>query len=287
MNTDKYSAVWVSHSSISDFLRCPRAYYLKNIYRNPETGNKIKLMNPPLSLGQAVHEVVESLSVLPVKERFRESLLLKYNLAWQKISGKQGGFGDAGVEMDYKKRGEEMLKRLMDEPGPLKNLAVKIKQELPYFWLSPKDNIILCGRIDWLEFSPDTNSVHIIDFKTGRHDENLKSLQLPIYYLLAKNCQPYSVAKASYWYLERPHGLTEKPLPEYDTALDKVLTIAKKIKIARQLGVFKCPHKDGCPVCKPYEMILDREAKFVGTDNRNYDVYILEKAPVVVESVIL
>jgi len=66
MAKDKYTAVWTSHSSIGDFLKCPRAYFLKNMYKDPKTGRKIALVNPALSLGQIVHEVIEGLSVLPV-----------------------------------------------------------------------------------------------------------------------------------------------------------------------------------------------------------------------------
>ena len=62
---DQYTAVWVSHTSISDFLQCPRAYYLKNVYKDPKTRHKIQLMSPPLALGQVVHSVLESLSILP------------------------------------------------------------------------------------------------------------------------------------------------------------------------------------------------------------------------------
>ncbi len=287
MNTDKYSAVWVSHSSIADFLKCPRAYYLKNIYRDPSTGNKIKLISPPLALGSAIHEVVESLSVLPVDQRFAESLLVKFHMVWQKVSGKQGGFTDFGIETEYKKRGEEMLKRVEKNSGPLKNLAVKIKQDLPYFWLSQKDNIILCGKIDWLEYLPNDNSVHIIDFKTGRHEENAESLQLPIYYLLAKNCQQHHVSKASYWYIEKADRPTAIHLPDPVAAFEKVFNIAKKIKIARQLGVFKCPHKNGCPACRPFEKIIEKEAEFVGTNSYNQDIYILDKPLAEDESVIL
>ena len=54
---------------------------------------------------------------------------------------------------------------------------------------SPEENIILCGKIDWLKYNEDTDSVCIIDFKTGKHDENGESLQLPIYQLLLKNLQ--------------------------------------------------------------------------------------------------
>ena len=80
MTGDKYTAVWVSHSSISDFLQCPRAYFLNNVYRDPQTGHKINLMSPPLALGQAVHYVIESLSILNVDKRFTEPLMPKVAL---------------------------------------------------------------------------------------------------------------------------------------------------------------------------------------------------------------
>jgi CRISPR/Cas system-associated exonuclease Cas4 (RecB family) len=89
MPRDKYTAVWVSHTSIADFLKCPRAYYLKHVYRDPKTKHKLKLMAPPLALGQSVHEVVESLSQLPREKRFHEPLLVKLDRAWEKVSGKK------------------------------------------------------------------------------------------------------------------------------------------------------------------------------------------------------
>src|SRR3989338_9168121 len=144
MPPDKYSAVWVSHSSISDFLACPRAYYLKHIYKDPKTNHKMKLMSPPLALGSAVHEVVESLSVLAREKRFLEPLLARFDRVWEKFSGKRGGFFDADTEYRYKIRGQEMLKRVEKHPGPVARQAIKIQQDLPYFWLSEEDNIILC-----------------------------------------------------------------------------------------------------------------------------------------------
>jgi len=43
--------------------------------------------------------------------------------------------------------------------------------------------------VDWLEYKEETDSVRIIDFKTGKFDEDPDSLQLPIYYLLATHTQ--------------------------------------------------------------------------------------------------
>src|SRR3989344_7782455 len=104
-------------------------------------------MSPPLALGQAVHELVESLSVLPVSERFRVSLLTKLEEPWKKVSGKLGGFDDKTEEEKYLDRAKAMLTRITDNPGPLTQKAVKIRQDLPHYWLSEADNIILCGKI--------------------------------------------------------------------------------------------------------------------------------------------
>ncbi len=278
MTKDKYTATWVSHTSINAFLQCPRSYYLKNVYKDPKTNHKIQIMSPPLALGQIVHEVLESLSVLPTHQRFNKSLIEKFNKLWSKVSGKKGGFYDKDIEHKYKKRGENMIRKVMEDPGPIANLAVKIKEDLPYYWLSEEENIILCGKIDWLEYLPDTDSVHIIDFKTSKSKEEEDSLQLPIYHLLVHHCQQRKVSQASYWYLGLEDGLVNKDLPDLQQAHEKVYAIAKRIKTARALENFKCPQGDkGCFYCKPMERILKKEGELVGVNDYGQDVYILPK----------
>lgn len=276
MNGDKYTALWISHTSIGDFLACQRTYYLKHVYKDPATGHKIKIISPPLALGQAVHEVIEEISTLSKDERFILPLIQRFDQAWTKVAGKKGGFTNIESETNYKKRGQEMVGKLIKNPGPLKNLAVKINQNLPHYWFSKKDNIILCGKIDWLEYLPNTDSVHIIDFKTSKNDESPESLQLSIYHLLARNCQRHPVAKASYWYLERSDKPSERKLPDPKKSEEKILEIAKKIKLARQLERFKCPH-NGCHACRPYEKILQGSGELVGVDSFRTDVYIVDK----------
>lgn len=273
---DKYTAVWVSHSSIGDFIKCPRAYFLKNVYKDPKSGNKLQITGPSLSLGQVVHEVIESLSVIPTSRRFETPLIEHFEEAWKKVSGKRGGFMTSSIEHDYKERGIKMLERVKRNPGPLKNLAVKIDMDLPHFWLSEDENIILCGKIDWLEYFQDTDTVHIIDFKTSMENkEDPDSLQLPIYHLLVKNTQKREVTKASYWYLEQDDAPVEKELPDYDESFNKVLSIARKIKLARQLDSFKCPNGDeGCRDCRPMEKILKGEAELVAQEFKK-DIYVL------------
>ncbi len=271
---DKFSAVWLSHSSISNFKNCPRAYYLSSIYRDPRSGHKIALITPSMALGSAVHEVLESLSVIPTDKRFEVSLVERFQQAWKKVSGQMGGFSDTQTEESYKRRGEDMLRRVMAHRGPLAQKAVKIKMDLPQYWLSEDDGLMLCGKLDWLEYLESEDSVHIIDFKTGVGEEAVDSLQLPIYYLLAHNCQTREVKKASYWYIGRDDFPIEKKLPDLDKSKDLVMKIGKKMKLARQLERFKCPEgEDGCKHCLPLERIIRGESTYVGEGDYHTDLY--------------
>lgn len=278
MATQKTPALWVSHSSIHDYLTCPRAYYIRHLYRNPKTNNKVNLVNPPLVLGSIVHQVLEALSIVKSEDRLKEPLLEQYNKAWEGVSGEQGGFTGPEQELEYKNRGAIMINRVLFHPGPIVNKAIKLvsPDDLPpRFFLSEKENIILCGKIDWLEYIPQDNSVHIIDFKTGVKEEDGDSLQLPIYTLLVKNCQNRKVSKISYWYLETDNEPREMPLPDLEKSHEKILKIAKEIKEARVKGHMVCP-KGGCFACRPLETIVSGKATFLRTEGYQ-DIFILPK----------
>jgi hypothetical protein len=225
-----------------------------------------------------IHELLEALSFLPAEERFSVSLLDKYNLLWEKVSGKLGGFKTQDEEDAIKERGALMLKRVIENPGPLLRKTIKVKKfdpnYLPRMDLSVEDNIILCGKIDWLEYLPETDSVHIIDFKTGKNDEKKDSLQLPIYHLIVKNFQPRPVSKASYWYLERNNDVTEVTLPNLEDAHFMVLSAARQVKRARENKAFAC-RRGGCFSCEPFEAILKGNAEFVGVGGYSQDMYII------------
>lgn len=275
MSKDKFTAVWVSHSSMGDYLKCPRAYFLKNVYKNPKTNKKMSIMSPALALGQTVHEVVESLSVLPVEDRLKIPLLDKYNQAWAKVAGEKGGFKDDAQEQETKARGVAMLDRITQNPGPILQKAVKIRQDLPYFWLSEEDNIILCGKIDWLEYAAVTDSVSILDFKTGKYDEDPDSLQLPIYLQLVKNCQNRPVTGAAYWYLDRDDAPKPVALPDPSESYEKILTVARLVAAARKLKSFECPKGNGCRDCRNLELAAAGNAKFVGLNDFGQEVYVV------------
>lgn len=233
-------------------------------------------MTPSLALGQATHEVIEFLSDLPVDQRLKKPLSTLFEEAWKKVEGKLGGFFDKQTEEEYKQRGILMLKNIEENPGPIINKAIKLKSDdgLPYFWFSEEENIILCGKIDWIEYIESSDSIHLIDFKTGKLEEGEDSLQLPIYYLLALNLQKRPISKLSYWYLDRDPFPKQRPLPTKTEAEEKISKIAQRIALARKLDHFNCP-KGGCKYCYPFERVLRGEGEMVSISNYGQEIYIL------------
>ncbi|MDP2665141.1 MAG: PD-(D/E)XK nuclease family protein [bacterium] len=278
---DKYGAVWVSHSSMGDFLKCPRAYYLHNVYKNPDTGRKMTIVNPALTLGSAVHATLEALKILPVEERLHRDLLADFEKEWAtNASGKKGGFTSDTEEAMAKARGRLMVERVVKHPGPIAQKTVKLKESQnnmpPNFVLDEEENIILCGVIDWLEYVEADDSIRIIDFKTGKNEENDDSLQLPIYLLLLGELQKRAVSGAAYWYLEKNDAPTEVALPDATKAREKVLALARRVKDVREKKEYECPRGPaGCFACQPYEAILRGEAEYLGVAGFGQDAYLV------------
>lgn len=280
MAKDKYTATWVSHSSMGDFLKCPRAYYLKNVYKNPETGKKMSIVGPALSLGVSVHEVVEGLIRFPAEERAEQPMLKQFEEAWQKVSGKRGGFKTAEEEAEAKARGAAMIKRVQEHIGPLAEKAIKLPDGHngmpPNYYLSEDDNIILCGKIDWLQYLPETDSLRVIDFKTGKHEEGSDSLQLPIYQLLLHNLQKRPVTGAAYWYLDSSDTPVDVELPSTEESFERVIKVARQVASARAMGFYDCPKgKEGCFACRPFEQVLAGKAEFIGNGEYGQELYLV------------
>lgn len=301
---NKYTAVWLSHSSMSDFLKCPRLYYLRNIWKN-ERGNKINIVSPALSLGSAVHQTIEPLANLKADERLEkfktpENLLAQEGLNpeiinifeknWKKFSGKMGGFTDSETESNYKLEGRRMIETVMQNPGPIGRKTVKYYTGdfIPNIYLSEKENIILCGLVDWVEYLEETDSLRVIDFKTGKNDENEESMQLPIYKILVESLQKRKVTSAAYWYLERDKFPKSVELNDEDIEelKNKMLEIGLEIK-KRKSGEnieenFKCKYDGDCRACRDFELIRNYKdntdkVEYLGQGEYKQDLYFIKK----------
>lgn len=280
-----YRATWLSPSSLADYDKCPRLYWLHNVFKHPRSGRKIQIVNPHLSLGSAVHTTLESIRALP-REKRQEALRHleeRFEGAWKNVSGTQGGFTSQEEEQIFGQRGRNMIQRVQENPRFLSNLALKVPtkegEKIPTIWLSEDDELVLCGAIDWIEYLEDEKAMHIIDFKTGRTEESGDSLQLPIYLLILSEKMKTPVARMSYWYLDQEgQPLVHVELPNLEEVTQQLIEKGRTIKALRAQEKIECS-TGGCRHCTPYESVLSGHASFVGVDyNMRKDLYLVKKS---------
>jgi ATP-dependent helicase/DNAse subunit B len=288
---DKYNAVWLSHSSVSDYLKCPRLYYLRNVWKN-SNGRKVNIVSPHMSLGSAVHACIEPLAKIKTDERKEkikwENLEKTFLNIWEKYKGEKGGFENVEQEEEFKGRGEKMLKLVSENPGPILNKTIKYYDGdfIPNIYLSEEENIILCGFVDWIEYLENTDTLKVIDFKTGKNDENEDSFQLPIYKILVETLQKRKVTEAAYWYLDRDAKPKNVELFDEDTneVKEKILNVGIEIKNKKEdknfPESFECKYKkefgESCKYCRDFEAIFEHDKSQKKNDDFEFEVNLFD-----------
>ena len=323
---DKYKAIWLSHSSYENYIKCPRLYYLANIYKDPKTNNKIGVTSPHMSLGIAVHNVLEPLANIPSEQRSGIDLIKNYEEEFNKFRGDIGGWKNKDEEHYFYQRGRTMIENVYNHFQNENNnkkyilLEKSIRTSLyykgnmiPNISISDKENIILCGSIDWIVYntgpspslSPqergeNTENITVLDFKTGRNEENEESKQLIIYKKLFESLQnKWKVNSYAYYYLESDQikykDWTEAEVNKrVEQMLNDFIKVGIEIRNKRYdilwskdkkyiekyfpkdnfQNNFKCKKGPaGCRDCLPYESIIRGEAVYVGRGNYGQDLY--------------
>lgn len=264
--------IFVSFTSFSDFLKCPRSYYLKNIYRDPKTGHRIQITSPHLSLGSTVHDAIKW--YLEMKGQLTDQQVIeKFRNLWLKYRGKRGGFESDEMEAGFGKRGLKMLQNFLKNAQKLE----KITHQVDFPKLHLFDEVILIGNLDFIGERPD-GTLHVLDFKTGANEEK-DTLQLYIYAILAEANFGKPVTSASFWYLDREDAPREIVLDPLEPKLASIKEKAQELKKAIGEGSWVCL-KGGqggqCIDCTCYQAIIDGQGEFQFTDHRyKKDVYYL------------
>lgn len=250
------NAIFLSHTSLGDYLNCPRAYFLKNIYRDPKTGLRLQIASPHLSLGSVVHDVIKWFLEMK-KQVTKDTLLAKYENLWLKYQGKRGGFTLKEEEEAFKGRGREMLDKFYDTSKILGKMVPPMN--FPKYFLDGET--VLFGNLDYVEELPD-GSLHIIDFKTGQKDED-NPLQLHIYAILAESNLGKPVKKVSYWYLDRDSEPKEAVLDSLEKHLEYLKGKGQEMKKAIEEGKWVCKKSpDLCFDCQNYQAIIEGKGEF-------------------------
>lgn len=267
------NAVFISPSSLGDFEKCPQLYYYRNVYKSP-TGLKIQIINPPLALGQAVHDTLEQFLKLTPSERNKEELLKILEIVWSNLKSEKGGYSSETEENEQHGKAVSMLDRFWKH----EHFKTAEKFKIPDF---PKvelgNDIILTGKLDWIEKEGDF--FHLIDFKTGKNEERDDSKQLPIYAVLISNILGSSNIKTSYWYLDHEDDLTPTPFGNIEETKAELTQKGGILKLVRQTNSYRCKSSgESCWACKDILAVAKGKGKLVSVDyTRNQEIYILPK----------
>lgn len=266
------NAILVSYTSLTDFLKCPRAYYLKNIYRDSRQGYKLQIASPYLTLGAIVHDVIKWYLEAEYKPTKEESVK-KFRNLWLKYRLKKGGFASVEQEAEFGKRGLKMLDNFLDHADVLEKCAPFL--HFPKFKLV--DDILLFGNMDFIGECED-GSLHVVDFKTGSKDEN-SALQLNIYAILAEANLQKPVSKASFWYLDRDDGPKNIVLDPLDGQIEYLKQKGLELKEAILKNEWVCVDSPNlCRNCRDYQDILDGKGEYLFADNSfKKEVYFLNR----------
>lgn len=271
-------AIWISHSAIEEFYRCPKSYYYRYLFTNPD-GLRITLAEPQLSLGILVDATI--------KYYFRKKgqvsladLFWYLDFQWKLKSGKAGGFSSSEQELSYREKAKKMVTTFFTN---IKDL--QLNPEVPQFLemqLFPEDDVRLCGAPDLYDYLND-GSVHVIDFKTSEKENTTTNLQLPIYKILVENALGKKVSKCSYWYLNLETKPKEVRIENKDY-LEDIKFKTQAILNARKQVSFNClKGESGCFKCQNYDLVEKGLAQIVGKDKKRV-VYFISKDQTPIET---
>ncbi len=265
-------ALYISYTSLNDFIKCPRSYYLKNIYRNPQNGFKMQIASPYLTLGATVHDTIKWFLECEDKPT-QDEVMDKFRNLWRKYQGKRGGFNSKEEEANFGNRGLKMMENFFKNWPILGQSAPKV--DFPKYHLF--DDVVLIGNFDYIE-ERDDGTLQVVDFKTGAHDED-SPLQLYMYAILAEVNLGKEVSAAGFWYLDRedqPKDIVLDPLePKLEWLIEKALELKKALKKNEWVCI---KGEQLCRDCRDYQALIDGKGEFQFSDFRfKKDVYYLKK----------
>lgn len=264
--------VYLSYTSLKDFLKCPRSYYLKDLYKDPKSNYRLQVASPYLTLGSVVHDSVKWF-LDQEKKPTLEQTLKEFRNFWLKFRKKRGGFFSDEEEGNFGKRGLKMMENFVKNWQTLE----KVEPEVVFPKLNLTENVILIGNFDFVGQVRD-GSLHIVDFKTGAKDED-DPTQLYIYAILAEANFQKSVSACGFWYLDRDDSPKDIVLDPLEPKLEWLIEKAKELKQALEKREWVCIKGDQlCQDCRDYQAIIDGKAEFQFTDYRyKKDIYYLNR----------
>ncbi len=234
----------ISVTSLKDYLECPFRFFLKHVVGMEEATDDITAINPAL-FGTLLHNTLSKTGAEGELGRHKDPGKLALILCEQVAVEFKDQFGQhlpAAVLLALNSAKERLKAAARIQAGlNSQNWTVLARQIEQKFKLEA-GGYVISGKIDRIDYNPDTRTLRIIDYKTGtfdggkslfsicakatrddvsgdyrsfrRGDKNYiwKDLQLPIYYHMIKECgimQEYRIDNIELAYFTLPKAVSE------------------------------------------------------------------------------
>ena len=198
-------------------------------------------LRPQDTAGTLVHNVLcDFFSKLPRQERTPQRLINIFQERWEALSPRYRRI--PGVDQ-LRHRSIEQLQRFARQ----QDLQAEPFMVEAYFQVRLAPDLLLFGRLDRIDEEPD-GTLHIIDYKTGAHPEEVDAAQLHLYAIMVEEKLQRVVSRASFWYLD--DGLvwtTDLTDEQKRRALAEALAAASEMQTLTDFPPTIAPHCAHCP----------------------------------------
>jgi RecB family exonuclease len=152
-------------------------------------------LRPQDTAGSLVHRVLcDFFSKVPLDERSEERLVGMFAESWEALSPRYRRM--KGVD----RLREDSIEQLKSFVAQHDISAAPLLVE-PYFQVEVAPGVTLFGRVDRIDEEAD-GSLHVIDYKTGSHPDEVDAGQLRLYAIMAEESLHRPVSRISFWNLD-------------------------------------------------------------------------------------
>ena len=198
-------------------------------------------LRPQDTAGSLMHRVLcDFFSKLAAEERSEERLVRMFEEGWEALSPRYRRM--RGVD----RLCEDSIKQLKAFAAQHDISAAPLLVE-PYFQVEVAPGVTLFGRLDRIDEEAD-GSLHVIDYKTGSHSDEVDVGQLRLYAIMAEESLRRSVTRLSFWHLD--DGLVwtaEFSDEDKRRARSEILDAVERMNAVSEFPANIRPHCGHCP----------------------------------------
>lgn len=198
-------------------------------------------LRPQDTAGTLVHNVLCSFfAKVPRDRRTPERLIGMFREGWEALSPRYRRM--PGVD-ELREKSIERLQRFAQQ----QDLRAEPLLVEAYFQIDLAPDVLLFGRMDRIDEEPD-GSLHVIDYKTGAHPEEVDASQLRLYAIMIEEKLERPVSRASFWYLDDGYVWTTELSGDWKEAtLREALAAVRTMQRQTEFPPTIAPHCAHCP----------------------------------------